>query len=108
MTRSDMSEVIDNALHNGMCPSGAAAGYTLDKSDDAHKRYVADLRAIILSALDAAGLCVVPKEPTEEMLDGYWHWAGESKEMRARTHTTGKRIWDAFLRALAAQQDGEG
>lgn len=45
------------------------------------------------------GWQLVPKEPTEEMLDAYWHQTGESKEMRSRTHAYMRRYYSAMLSA---------
>jgi hypothetical protein len=50
-------------------------------------------------AQDGAEWQLVPKEPTDEMLDTYWHYTGESKEMRARTHTSARRFWSEMLSA---------
>lgn len=41
------------------------------------------------------------REPSEEMLDAYWHQTGESKEMRLRTHAYMKRYFAAMIDAAA-------
>lgn len=47
---------------------------------------------------------VIPREPTEAMLDAAWHLTGESKEMRARVHHRYRRYWQAmFDAALGAK-----
>ncbi|MGU3398829.1 hypothetical protein ACLBWS_03665 [Brucellaceae bacterium D45D] len=38
-------------------------------------------------------------EPNEAMLDAYWHQAGESKEMRSRTHISERRYWQVMFDA---------
>lgn len=50
------------------------------------------------------GFKLVPIEPTEEMLDAYWHRAGESKEMRPRTHHSAKSYYNAMINAAPAQE----
>lgn len=44
-----------------------------------------------------AGWKLVPVEPTEAILDAYWRQAGESKEMRPRTHFSARRYWSEML-----------
>lgn len=39
------------------------------------------------------------REPDEAMLDGAWHQAGESKEMRSRTHAHYRRFYTAMIDA---------
>lgn len=39
------------------------------------------------------------REPDEGMLDAYWHQAGESKEMRPRTHHSAKRYYQVMIDA---------
>jgi hypothetical protein len=46
-----------------------------------------------------AGWKLVPEEPTEAMLDAYWHQAGESREMRARCHDTAFGRYRAMIAA---------
>ena len=43
------------------------------------------------------------REPDEAMLDGYWHAAGESKEMRPRTHASGRRYYQSMIDAVLVQ-----
>jgi hypothetical protein len=50
---------------------------------------------------------LVPREPTEKMLDGYWHSTGESREMRSRTHARGQRIYADFLAASPSPEASE-
>jgi hypothetical protein len=58
--------------------------------------------------LDALGYAIVPKEPTETMLDAYWHQCGESKEMRERTHAYGRRYYQAMLAAAPIPENRDG
>jgi hypothetical protein len=51
---------------------------------------------------------LVPREPTEKMLDGYWHSTGESREMRSRTHARGQRIYADFLAASPSPEGTRG
>lgn len=48
---------------------------------------------------------VVPEEPTEAMLDAFWHGEGESKEMRLRSHDRARNQWSRML-AAAPQLSG--
>jgi hypothetical protein len=50
---------------------------------------------------------LVPREPTEAMLDAYWHQAGESKEMRLRTHSSARRYYTAMLTAATSNGSGK-
>lgn len=42
---------------------------------------------------------LVPREPTEAMLDAHWNMTGESVEMRSRVHERAKAHWAAMLAA---------
>jgi hypothetical protein len=73
--------------------------------DDAKAAAQADYERRIRSALDLSPACgdyvVVPREPTEEMLDAYWHQTGESAEMRQRTKSYARRYYIAMLNAAS-------
>lgn len=71
----------------------------------------ADYEARIRSALsaqvqDVAGWQLVPKQPTEEMLDAYWGQTGESEAMRSRVHARAKIHYHVMLAAAPAKQEG--
>lgn len=53
------------------------------------------------------GMVMVPREPTEAMLDAYWTQTGESKEMRARVHAYMRRYWTAMLSAAPTPKGAE-
>lgn len=46
------------------------------------------------------------RDPSESMLDASWRAAGESKEMRARTHAHYKRHWAAMVDAALGEAGG--
>lgn len=50
-------------------------------------------------------MVMVPREPTEAMLDAFWRQAGESEAMRVRTHHSARHYWRAML---SASPVGEG
>lgn len=69
-------------------------------------------RLASVSSARAEGFVVVPREPTEAMLDAYWRQTGESTEMRTRTHAYMRRYWSAMLAVFpepvpATNQAGE-
>lgn len=61
------------------------------------------LTAAILAEIKAQGYVIVPREPTEAMLDAYWSQTGESRAMRQRTHAYMQRYYAAMLSALEDQ-----
>lgn len=69
------------------------------------------LKNIIVEPLFAAppatpaGWKLVPIEPTVAMLDAYWNRAGESKEMRPRTHHSAKAYYAAMLAAAPTPEN---
>lgn len=90
----DIERLIDNA---------ATASQNRTLIDDpvtreAIKRNIID-PLLSASAALKGGMVLVPREPTEAMLDAYWHQTGESREMRERTHAYMRRYWEAMLTA---------
>lgn len=53
------------------------------------------------------GWQLVPKEPTETMLDAFWDQTGESREMRSRVHSRARRYYVAILAAAPALTPAE-
>ena len=49
---------------------------------------------------------LVPREPTEAILDAFWHQAGESKEMRSRVHVRARHYWRAMIDAASPLPTG--
>jgi len=65
------------------------------------------MEASLRAYLDARGLVMVPKEPTQDMVDAYWTQSGESREMKDRTLIRSLRYYEAFLVAAPDPFGGE-
>lgn len=61
--------------------------------------------ALSAQVKDVAGWQLVPKQPTEEMLDAYWGQTGESEAMRSRVHARAKIHYHVMLAAAPAKQE---
>ncbi|WCA57816.1 hypothetical protein G6M16_008930 [Agrobacterium tumefaciens] len=87
--------------HDFDYPSLAAA------QEAAQKDYEARIRlALSAQVQDVAGWQLVPKEPTDEMLDAYWAQTGESELMRSRVHSRAKIHYEAMLATAPVKQEG--
>ena len=69
-------------------------------------RYTDHVAALSAQVQDVAGWQLVPKQPTEEMLDAYWGQTGESEAMRSRVHARAKIHYHVMLAAAPAKQEG--
>lgn len=57
------------------------------------------MEAAIRAYLDARGLVMVPKEPTDGMADAYWEQTGESEFMRERVKMRAGNMYHVMLAA---------
>lgn len=89
----DDDHAIDPILPNGETPTLCTIG---------------DLRnaraALAVEANVKVDFVMVPVEPTEAILDAFWHQAGESKEMRSRVHARARHYWRAMIEAASCKQ----
>ena len=72
-----------------ICLSDITDGIREGYVDDIWTNYIDNAKAAIAAMM----------EPSERMLDASWHAAGESKQMRARTHAHYKRHYAYMLQA---------
>jgi hypothetical protein len=63
--------------------------------------YLGTMNRLLLADAALAIVREALREPSEAMLDGYWHQAGESREMRPRTHVSARHYWRAMFAASA-------
>ena len=92
----------------------ATAAYMKDTGAERHQLdgwFGPAIRAALEAALsaqvqDVAWWQLVPKQPTEEMLDAYWGQTGESEAMRSRVHARAKIHYHVMLAAAPAKQEG--
>lgn len=80
-------------------PWGLLRDYQQERYLHAARAAIAAYEAAKPVTREAVGWVLVPVEPTEAMLDVYWHQAGESKEMRTRTHHHARNKYAELLAA---------
>lgn len=91
------------------------AAISLDPINNSHARHMPmDFYRALFTALAHApapgiadGWQLVPLEPTEAILDGFWRQSGESREMRARVHERARYYWRAMLTAAPQAKDDD-